>query len=289
MGKTETGDGEESEKLVDEYEEMVIETADETMKTSASSFGETGSEFFCDLKHAFNEIYLPKDLRREGVLGKTFHWTIAGHFKLLLHLSIPPFSTSTWNYFLATVFPTFSLSLTLLRAQIATLRIWEVALAASLIFSLALYNTSSSLSPPKYLPLLMLVAFLQSVQWMWFLCGITVEAFKLLVEVFAIQPAYMGITFMAAANSIGDIISNLTMGSLGYDVTALTASFAGPIFNLMVGMGVTMTRNIVKSGVALPFSLKDILNLSGNMLILTTIITQGIFLIVLIVILSKNG
>eukprot|EP00826_Nyctotherus_ovalis_P051116 TRINITY_DN6373_c0_g1_i3.p1 TRINITY_DN6373_c0_g1~~TRINITY_DN6373_c0_g1_i3.p1 ORF type:complete len:269 (+),score=47.59 TRINITY_DN6373_c0_g1_i3:1011-1817(+) len=268
---------------------MVIETTDETVKTSVSSVMETGSEFFCDLKHAFSEIYLPRELGREGVLGKAFHWTIGAHFKLFLHLSIPPFSASTWNYFLATVFPTFSLSLTLLRAQITTLRVWEVALAASLVLSLALYNTSCALGPPRYLPLLMLVAFLQSVQWMWFLCGVTVEAFKLLVEVFAIQPAYMGITFMAAANSIGDIISNLTMGNLGYNVTALTASFAGPIFNLMVGMGITMTRNIVKSGVPLRFSLKDALSLNGNMLILTTIITQGIFLTVLIVVLSKNG
>lgn len=81
---------------------------------------------------------------------------------------------------------------------------------------------------------------------MWFLCNISVDIFKLFVELADIPPAYVGLTFMASANSIGDIISDVTMARLGFSVMAMTATFAGPIFNIMMGVGITMTRNVLK-------------------------------------------
>jgi len=268
---------------------MLIETAEETLNLNESSFLSSSSELIKECKRAFYYIYLPPELGK-GVFVNVFHWIIEANFKLILKLSIPPFSDNTWNYFLATMFPISGFALTLIAFRLFKSYLWGICFLASILLCVLIYNTSNSLSAPKYLPLLMLIAFLQSIQWMWLLSNITVEIFKLFIQIFSIQPAYIGITFIAAANSIGDIISNLTMTSLGYSVTAMTASFAGPMFNLMVGIGITMTRNIIESGKPLPFSFKDITDFSnGNMLIIITLLMQGIVLVILLFVLKYNG
>lgn len=113
-------------------------------------------------------------------------------------------------------------------------------------FSIFISKVTIKEKPPDFLLIFMFIGFIQSVQWMWFLCNISVDIFKFFVELSNIQPAYVGLTFMAIANSIGDIISDTTMARLGYSVMAITAAFAGPIFNIMLGVGITMTRNIIK-------------------------------------------
>ena len=78
------------------------------------------------------------------------------------------------------------------------------------------------------------------------MCNISVDIFKLFVELSKIEPPYVGLIIMACINSIGGVISDITMARMGYSVMAITASFAGPIFNIMVGIGVTMTCSIIK-------------------------------------------
>lgn len=103
---------------------------------------------------------------------------------------------------------------------------------------------------------------------------------------------------MACANSIGDIISDTTMARLGYSVMAITAAFAGPIFNIMMGVGITITRNAIKkyffiekktSGGFIDFNIKEIVDFTkGNMLMFVTLFTNIASLAVIIIIVCKN-
>lgn len=47
----------------------------------------------------------------------------------------------------------------------------------------------------------------------------------------------MGLTVLAAGNSIQDLVANVTMSKKGLSTMATTACFAGPIFNFCVGLG----------------------------------------------------
>jgi Ca2+/Na+ antiporter len=50
----------------------------------------------------------------------------------------------------------------------------------------------------------------------------------------------MGLTVLAIGNSIGDLTANATMARKGLVNMAITACFAGPVFNVLIGIGLAM-------------------------------------------------
>merc|ERR1712159_943320 len=53
-----------------------------------------------------------------------------------------------------------------------------------------------------------------------------------------IKPEILGLTLLAWGNSVGDYFTNVAMARKGLANMALTACFAGPVFNLLVTLGV---------------------------------------------------
>eukprot|EP00826_Nyctotherus_ovalis_P001606 TRINITY_DN10268_c0_g4_i7.p1 TRINITY_DN10268_c0_g4~~TRINITY_DN10268_c0_g4_i7.p1 ORF type:complete len:235 (+),score=69.77 TRINITY_DN10268_c0_g4_i7:952-1656(+) len=204
---------------------------------------------FASFKRNAGEIlaatYFTKEYTSMSWMGKILFFFVGSHIELLLKLSIPPYDKRKWDKRLAVLFPIFGGLLTFIQMRIFHVGVLGITFLVSLVFSWLIYISTSRDKAPDFLLLFMLIGFIQSVQWMWFLCNISVDIFKLFVEISKIQPAYVGLTIMACANSIGDIVSDTTMARMGYSVMAITASFAGPIFNIMVGIGITMTRSII--------------------------------------------
>ena len=52
----------------------------------------------------------------------------------------------------------------------------------------------------------------------------------------------MGITILAWGNSMGDLSANMTMARKGLANMAITACFAGPVFNILIGLGGGFTK-----------------------------------------------
>jgi sodium/potassium/calcium exchanger 6 len=67
-----------------------------------------------------------------------------------------------------------------------------------------------------------------------------------------IPGAIMGLTILAWGNSMADLSANVTMARKGLANMAMTACFAGPVFNILIGLGLgfsglaTQTGNPVK-------------------------------------------
>ncbi len=227
------------------FQPMEIESLDPATCAKSDFAGPFAFLSLDDFRRVVRETYQEAPLAETGgALAKSFHWLLGAHFELMLKFSIPPAGPRNWDRFLAATFPVFGTVLTLVQFRVTDVRTWEFSLAGATIVSMLVSALTSATKPPRFMVLFMLVGFLQSVQWMWFLCNISVDAFKLFVEISGVRPAYVGLTFLACANSIGDLISDLAMARMGYSVMALTAAFAGPIFNLMMGVGITMTRSI---------------------------------------------
>ena len=53
-----------------------------------------------------------------------------------------------------------------------------------------------------------------------------------------IPSTVLGLTVLAFGNSIQDLVANVTLSKRGLSTMATTACFAGPIFNLCIGLGV---------------------------------------------------
>jgi sodium/potassium/calcium exchanger 6 len=64
-----------------------------------------------------------------------------------------------------------------------------------------------------------------------------VQLLTLLGVVFRIPGSIMGLTVLAWGNSMGDLSANMTMARKGLANMAITACFAGPVFNILIGLG----------------------------------------------------
>ncbi|XP_016505161.2 cation/calcium exchanger 1 [Nicotiana tabacum] len=109
---------------------------------------------------------------------------------------------------------------------------------------LLVFFTSDGLHPPKKFNFLWIgLGFLMSITWTYILAE---ELISLLVSmglIFGISPSILGLTILAWGNSLGDLVANVTLaktsGLEGAQI-AICGCYAGPIFNTLVGLGLSL-------------------------------------------------
>ena len=67
---------------------------------------------------------------------------------------------------------------------------------------------------------------------------------------FGIPHEVLGLTVLAWGNSVGDLSTNLTMAKRGLSNMAMTACFAGPVFNILVALGVGFMQYLSANGLS---------------------------------------
>lgn len=55
-----------------------------------------------------------------------------------------------------------------------------------------------------------------------------------------LSPAIMGVTVLAWGNSVGDLVADVALAKTGQPVVALAGCYAGPLFNMLVGLGLAL-------------------------------------------------
>jgi sodium/potassium/calcium exchanger 6 len=84
---------------------------------------------------------------------------------------------------------------------------------------------------------LTLFGFAIAATWLDSIADKLVEILELFGIVLEIPSTVLGLTVLAFGNSIQDLVANFTLSRKGLSTMATTACFAGPIFNLCVGLG----------------------------------------------------
>ena len=84
-----------------------------------------------------------------------------------------------------------------------------------------------------------LLAFLMSVAWINFAANGVVDLLKLFGFVTTLPQALLALTVLAWGNSLGDMASDIAMTKKGFGEMGVTATMAGPIFNVLVGQGLS--------------------------------------------------
>lgn len=127
------------------------------------------------------------------------------------------------------------------------------ALGVALLASILFYFTTHPTNPPKFIIVFSLFAFLMSILWINWISNVLIDLLGLLGLMFGIPSAYLGITILAWGNSVGDTVANCGVAKRGLARMAITGCFAGPFFNLCIGLGLSMMISNLQKGVVPDF------------------------------------
>ena len=75
-----------------------------------------------------------------------------------------------------------------------------------------------------------------------------VSLLKAFGVMFGLSDAILGLTVLAWGNSIGDMIADTSMAKRGAPRVGYSACFGGPLFNLLIGIGLPFTIQILQGG-----------------------------------------
>lgn len=119
---------------------------------------------------------------------------------------------------------------------------------ASFLIGMVLGNiafvTTKMSRPPKVCLFPWLAGrFIMSITWTYIIAEELVSLLVSLGNIIGISPSILGVTVLAWGNSVGDLIANVAMalhgGPDGAQI-AVSGCYAGPVFNTLVGLGMSL-------------------------------------------------
>ncbi|XP_050214402.1 cation/calcium exchanger 2 [Mercurialis annua] len=165
-------------------------------------------------------------------------------------LTIPVVSEEKWSKPVAVISVTLAPILLsfLWNSQEGNFVIYGIGLLIGVTLGFLANSTTEKSNPPrKFLFPWLAGGFIMSVIWSYLIAQELVGLLVSIGFIFQISPSILGLTVLAWGNSLGDLITNLTMalnhnGHEGAQV-AMSGCYAGPIFNILFGLGLSLVSS----------------------------------------------
>ncbi|KAF5725750.1 cation/calcium exchanger 1-like [Tripterygium wilfordii] len=120
---------------------------------------------------------------------------------------------------------------------------FAAGLTGMVLGSLACMTTKKSSRPSKCLLPWLASGFVMSITWTYIIAEELVSLLVSIGYILGISPSVLGLTVLAWGNSLNDLITNVAMavngGPNGAQV-AISGCYAGPMFNTLMGIGISL-------------------------------------------------
>ncbi|KAJ1689029.1 hypothetical protein LUZ63_013184 [Rhynchospora breviuscula] len=132
--------------------------------------------------------------------------------------------------------------------------LWCIILLISLLMAISHYFFErNSSDEEKECVAVTLISFVMSVFWISTIAGELLNCLAAIGTIMDLPPAILGLTVLAWGNSIGDLVADVALAKAGQPEVAIAGCFAGPMFNMLVGLG---TGLVVQSARVYPDAYK---------------------------------
>ena len=168
-------------------------------------------------------------------------------FDFLRRLTMPPPSDDMYFRPLAVFWPIGATVFIFLSTDMVTFTeappiAFYIILGLSIIAAIVLYSITARDNAPKWSIVFSLATFIIAIFWIEFIANILVDQLGLFGLIIGINPSYLGLTVLAWGNSVGDMVANIGVAKRGFARMAIVCCFAGPFFNLCIGLGLSMLK-----------------------------------------------
>uniref|UniRef100_A0A060TJI0 ARAD1D46904p n=1 Tax=Blastobotrys adeninivorans TaxID=409370 RepID=A0A060TJI0_BLAAD len=155
---------------------------------------------------------------------------------LILQAVVAPFVVAITQFYMdGTVY----LTTAILGASVGTL---------TLLALLFLCWSSPDSAPGPQIKLVSFIGFFVAISWISTIANEVVGVLKMFGAISNVSDAILGLTVFALGNSLGDLVSNVTVARMGYPMMAVSACFGGPLLNILAGVGLSCLVVLLRSG-----------------------------------------
>ena len=189
----------------------------------------------------------------KSFVGKVLH---IASFPLVLALygTVPHPEEEAYNKWVFTIATAFSPVPVILGFQLFDVSVGPIPLIAfCMIITTIIAIFIGIFAPKDKLPkplmyLFVVIAFVSSMMWIYAIANEAIALLQDLSSMFGLSDTIMGLTVLSWGNSVGDFVADITVANQGYPEMAIAATYGGPLFNLLIGMGLGGTIQCISDG-----------------------------------------
>ena len=210
-----------------------------------------------------NGIRGEQSFKEMGIISKILYIMIDAPLDFVRRLTIPPPDGEAWDRRIAAVMPFFCIFFIYVVTgfidftEVPHFSFWILQGVALIISIVICFTTPLNHGPRRTMVIFSVFSFILSIVWIWFIANILIDLIAVLGLILGLKQAFLGITLLAWGNSVGDIMANSAFAKKGLATMALTASFAAPLFDFLMGLGLSLVVKKINGDPPDSFRIKD--------------------------------
>lgn len=120
------------------------------------------------------------------------------------------------------------------------------------------FCTKKTQPPPTLMFIFAVVGFVMSIIWIAWTSDIVIDLLQIIGLIVGLPQALLGLTLLAVGNCLGDMNANVAMTKKGFGEMAVTGCLAGPVFNILIGLGFSCFLTLIQdSDASIDWGLTD--------------------------------